>query len=39
MPVIYIKTRHYDTIVKLGKNPKDFIDELLERELKKIAGE
>jgi len=34
MPVVYIKNKHYNEILKQGYIPKVYIDELLEKALK-----
>ena len=36
MPMLYVKKEHYDRLLRLGKEPAQFIDELLERHLKEV---
>jgi len=36
MPMIYVKKKHYDALLRIGENPAEFVNELLENHLKEV---
>ena len=38
MPMVYLRNELYDSIIKAGKKPTDYINDAVEKELAKESG-